>query len=62
MAHIFKHPTPQNNGVIVVTHQEIDFILRTPELHEKVNEMLKKYFLGVHYGGFSFGAYLPPFC
>lgn len=62
MAHIFKHPNRNNKGILVITHQEIDFILRTPQIHEKVKHILQDYYLGVHYGGFSFGAYLPPFC
>jgi len=62
MAHIFKHPANGNKGILVLTHQEIAFVLRTSEIHEKVNKILLKYFIGVHYGGFSFGAHLPPFC
>ena len=62
MAHIFKHPNKTAKGILVITHQEVDFILRTPQLHANVKNILRGYFLGVHYGGFSFGAYLPPFC
>tara|TARA_Y100001938_G_scaffold73182_1_gene101387 strand:- start:4316 stop:5371 length:1056 start_codon:yes stop_codon:yes gene_type:complete len=62
MAHIFKKPNSNNKGIIVITHQELGFIARNGESHPSMDEILKKYFVGVHYGGFSFGAYLPPFC
>tara|TARA_S200002703_G_scaffold139630_1_gene130396 strand:+ start:2088 stop:3143 length:1056 start_codon:yes stop_codon:yes gene_type:complete len=62
MAHIFKKSTNNTKGIIVLTHQEVDFIMSTPETHEKVRDLFNKNFIGVHYGGFSFGATPPPFC
>lgn len=62
MAHIFKKTRNLTKGIVVFTHQELNFILSTPEVHECVERIKRSYFIGIHYGGFSFGARLPPFC
>ncbi len=59
MAHIFKHPTDSAKGIVVISHQEAyrgkDHY---PDMMSRINE---KYFIGVHYGGFSNGAPYPGF-
>ena len=62
MAHIFKKPSNGQNGIIVLSHQETGRIENNPDLYPMVNKLLDKYFIGVHYGGFSFGAHMPQFC
>lgn len=51
MATILKKPTESAKGVICFTHKEVSSI--------KPSCLQGKYFLGVHYGGFSIGATVP---
>ena len=62
MAHIFKNPTSENKGIIVLTHQEVGFILNNQDTHANIIEIKNKYFIGVHYGGYSYGVKVPTFC
>lgn len=62
MAHTFKKYTENNKGIIVLSHQEVDFILNNQNVHNMVDQLKSKYFIGVHYGGFSQGVRTPPFC
>jgi hypothetical protein len=61
MAHIFKKAQGNNKGLIVLTHQEIGYIVSDQRTHSMVSELKNNYFIGVHYGGFSYGAN-PYFC
>ena len=59
MAHIFKHPTDSAKGIVVISHQEAySGKDHYPDMMSRINE---KYFIGVHYGGFSNGAPYPGF-
>ena len=60
MAHIFKKTTPEQKGIIVISHQEA---YRAFESHRDIIQKIKEkgYFIGVHYGGFSVGALYPDF-
>ena len=62
MAHIFKNPTNDSKGIIVLTHQEVNFISNNQNTHSKIIEIKNKYFIGVHYGGYSHGVRVPLFC
>ena len=60
MAHIFKYPSENNNGIVVISHQEADrFMSEHSDLMHDIKA--KNYFVGVHYGGFSVGVNYPPF-
>ena len=60
MAHIFKYPQHNQNGIVVISHAEASLAM---DHHGDIMQQIKdkKYFIGVHYGGFSKGAYYPPF-
>ena len=60
MAHIFKHKSENQNGIVVISHQEA---YRAYESHTDIMKRIKDkgYFIGVHYGGFSLGALYPSF-
>jgi glycosyltransferase involved in cell wall biosynthesis len=62
MAHIFKHPSAHSKGIVVFTHQEVSHILSNPDIRRIIGNIEKNNFIGVHYGGFSFGSHYPPFC
>jgi len=59
MAHIFKHPTDSVKGIVVISHQEA---YRGKDHYAEMMENIgNRYFIGVHYGGFSNGAPYPGF-
>ena len=60
MAHIFKKTTPEQKGIIVISHQEA---YRAFESHGDIIQKIKDkgYFIGIHYGGLSLGALYPSF-
>ena len=60
MAHIFKHKSENQNGIVVISHQEA---YRAFEGHRDIVQKIKSkgYFIGVHYGGLSIGALYPDF-
>lgn len=65
MAHIFKHPTPEQKGIIVFTHKEIHFFhgLRANRIQrlffpkdyyaKYLDAIRQKYFCGIHFGWYS---------
>jgi len=62
MAHIFKKYKENQKGILVLSHQEVQFVLNNPNSHHYVHQLKQKYFIGVHYGGFSQGVIVPSFC
>tara|TARA_R110002167_G_scaffold318993_1_gene524701 strand:+ start:3690 stop:5420 length:1731 start_codon:yes stop_codon:yes gene_type:complete len=60
MAHIFKNATPNQNGIVVISHAEAGI---ASEHHRDIIDKIKNkgYFIGIHYGGFSHGATYPDF-
>lgn len=61
MAHIFKKPTKNAKGIIVFTHKEIlkkKFYIDEKAIKEKLK---KKYFIGMHSGGFIEGFSAPDY-
>jgi len=60
MAHIFKHPSDNQHGIVVISHQEA---YRGIDQYGDIIDQIKnkRYFIGVHYGGFSNGAPYPDF-
>ncbi len=62
MAHIFKYASLGKRGIIVLTHQEIEYILQKQETHELIKKLISHYYIGVHYGGYSMGVAFPNFC
>ncbi len=60
MAHIFKYPSGDNNGIVVISHLEA---YRAMDDYRGIIDDIKNkgYFIGVHYGGFSNGAPYPDF-
>ena len=59
MAHIFKHPKEDSKGIVVLSHQEA--YRGQDHYSDMMNRIGEKYFIGVHYGGFSNGAPYPSF-
>lgn len=58
MAHIFKQPTDQK-GIIEFTHKEAGYFQTSNPIQSKINRLRSKYFIGIHFGGFSMGV-APP--
>tara|TARA_R110000765_G_scaffold381683_1_gene472921 strand:- start:1269 stop:2318 length:1050 start_codon:yes stop_codon:yes gene_type:complete len=59
MAHIFKHPKEDSKGIVVISHQEAERGLN--HYSDMMNRIGEKYFIGIHYGGFSKGVRYPGF-